>query len=64
MKQFDYCQDFKNLDFRQHPELYRVGKGEQGVLLIYPIKQKFCLSGDLRLLKLPGSPAAKFTRYF
>jgi len=38
MKQFDYSVDFKNLDFRQHPELYRVGKGEQGVLLVEPYK--------------------------
>ncbi|MEH1905656.1 MAG: DUF4385 domain-containing protein [Nostoc sp.] len=35
---FDYSLDFKNLDFRQHPELYRVGKGEQGVLLVEPYK--------------------------
>ena len=31
---FDYSLDYKNLDLRKHPELYRVGKGEQGVLLI------------------------------
>ncbi|MCY7382031.1 MAG: DUF4385 family protein [Microcoleus sp. CAN_BIN18] len=36
MKQFDYSVDFKNLDFRQHKELNRVGKGEQGVLLVEP----------------------------
>ncbi len=34
MKQFDYNQDFKAIDFREHPQLYRVGKGEQGVLLV------------------------------
>src|SRR6476469_10042462 len=38
MKQFDYSLDFNNIDFRQHPELYRVGKGEQGVLLVEPYK--------------------------
>ncbi|MEH2446627.1 MAG: DUF4385 domain-containing protein [Nostoc sp.] len=37
---FDYSLDFKNLDFRQHPELYRVGKGEQGVLLVEPYKSE------------------------
>ncbi len=37
---FDYQLDFKNLDFRQHPELYRVGKGEQGVLLVEPYKSE------------------------
>src|SRR5947209_920122 len=33
---FDYTLDFKNIDFRRHPELYRIGKGEQGVLLVEP----------------------------
>ena len=37
---FDYTLDFKNTDFRKHPELYRIGKGEQGVLLIEPYKSK------------------------
>ncbi|MBD2251504.1 DUF4385 domain-containing protein [Nostoc parmelioides] len=37
---FDYSLDYKNLDFRQHPELYRVGKGEQGVLLVEPYKSE------------------------
>lgn len=37
---FDYSLDFKNIDFRQHRELYRVGKGEQGVLLVEPYKSE------------------------
>lgn len=37
---FDYDLDFKTIDFRQHPELYRVGKGEQGVLLVEPYKSE------------------------
>ncbi|MBF9143003.1 DUF4385 domain-containing protein [Hymenobacter properus] len=35
---FDYTLDFHTTDFRQHPELYRVGRGEQGVLLVQPYK--------------------------
>ncbi|QDA62499.1 DUF4385 domain-containing protein [Hymenobacter jejuensis] len=35
---FDYTLDFHQTDFRRHPELYRVGKGEQGVLLVEPYK--------------------------
>jgi hypothetical protein len=35
---FDYTLDFKRIDFRKQPELYRVGKGEQGVLLVEPYK--------------------------
>jgi hypothetical protein len=37
---FDYSLDFKNINFRDHPELYRIGKGEQGVLLIEPYKSE------------------------
>lgn len=37
---FDYSLDFKTLDFRKHPELYRIGKGEQGVLLVEPYKSE------------------------
>ena len=37
---FDYSLDFETIDFRQHPELYRVGKGEQGVLLVEPYKSE------------------------
>ncbi|MBD2353576.1 DUF4385 domain-containing protein [Tolypothrix sp. FACHB-123] len=37
---FDYSLDFPNINFRQHPELYRVGKGEQGVLLVEPYKSE------------------------
>ena len=37
---FDYSLDFDKIDFRQHPELYRIGKGEQGVLLVEPYKSE------------------------
>jgi hypothetical protein len=37
---FDYSLDFDNVDFRKQPELYRVGKGEQGVLLVEPYKSE------------------------
>lgn len=37
---FDYSLDFATTDFRQRPELYRVGRGEQGVLLVEPYKSE------------------------
>ncbi len=37
---FDYSIDFKQINFREHPEQYRVGKGEQGVLLVEPYKSE------------------------
>jgi hypothetical protein len=37
---FDYSLDYDKIDFRKHPELYRVGRGEQGVLLVEPYKSE------------------------
>ncbi len=37
---FDYTLDFAKINFREQPELYRVGKGEQGVLLVQPYKSE------------------------
>ncbi len=39
-KAFNYNLDFSKTDFRNHPELYRIGKGEQGVLLVEPYKSE------------------------
>lgn len=39
-KQFDYDLDFAKTDFRARPDLYRVGRGEQGVLLVQPYKSE------------------------
>jgi hypothetical protein len=37
---FNYKLDFDNINFRKSPELYRVGRGEQGVLLVEPYKSE------------------------
>ena len=39
-RKFDYSLDYKNLDLRKNPGLYRVGKGEQGVLSVEPYKSE------------------------
>ncbi|MGP5120876.1 DUF4385 domain-containing protein [Psychrobacter alimentarius] len=40
MREFDYDLDYKHLNLRAQPELYRVGRGEQGVLLVEPYKSE------------------------
>lgn len=40
MASFDYLQDFSELNFNKSPEIYRVGIGEQGVLLVQPYKSE------------------------
>lgn len=37
---FDYDLDFDRINFREQPDLYRVGRGEQGVLLVEPYKSE------------------------
>ncbi len=38
--EFDYSRDYATIDFRHHPELYQVGRGEQGVLMVEPYKSE------------------------
>lgn len=35
-----YADIYRDIDFRRHPEKYRVGRGEQGVLLAEPYKSE------------------------
>lgn len=44
MKEFDYGLDYKNLDFTKpdNRRKYRIGRGEQGVLLIRPYTNDIC----------------------
>ena len=39
-RSFNYSLDFKNTNFREQPQLYRIGRGEQGVLLVEPYKSE------------------------
>jgi hypothetical protein len=40
MPKFDYSLHYAELDLRARPDLYRVGVGEQGVLLVQPYKSE------------------------
>ena len=44
MKEFDYDLDYKSLDFTDEEtrKLYRIGRGEQGVLLVRPYTDDIC----------------------
>lgn len=39
-KTFDYSQSFAAIDFRERPEAYQIGRGEQGVLMVEPYKSE------------------------
>ena len=44
MKEFDYKLNYKKLDFtnKEVRKLYRIGRGEQGVLLVRPYTDDIC----------------------
>ena len=44
MKEFNYDLDYKSLDFtnKKTRKLYRIGRGEQGVLLVRPYTNDIC----------------------
>lgn len=61
---FDYTLDFKRTDFRAHPELYRVGRGEQGVLLVEPYKSELLPHWRFRTPAVARESAARLGEMF
>lgn len=61
---FDYTIDFKAIDFRVHPDLYRVGKGEQGVLLVEPYKSELLPYWRFRTPEIAQESAARLYEKF
>ena len=61
---FDYSLDFRNTDFRKHPELYRIGLGEQGVLLVEPYKTEILPHWKFKTTDLAQRSANKIYRMF
>lgn len=61
---FDYDLDFKRIDFRERPELYRVGRGEQGVLSVEPYKSEILPHWRFRTPEAARESAAKIYELF
>ena len=61
---FDYALDFTRLDFRRRPELYAIGKGEQGVLLVRPYKDELLPHWRFRTPELARASARELYRRF
>ncbi len=61
---FDYSLDFQGINFREHPELYRIGRGEQGVLLVEPYKSELLPHWRFRTPEIAKTSAeALFARF-
>lgn len=61
---FDYSLDYASLDFRAHPELYRMGKGEQGVLMVRPYKDEILPHWRFRTPAIAEASAKAIYRLF
>jgi hypothetical protein len=51
MIEFDYKIDYKNTLFRPNDRRYRIGRGEQGVLLVRPYTDVICKHWRFKTLK-------------
>ena len=51
MLEFDYKLDYKNTVFRPNDTRYRIGRGEQGVLLVRPYTDVICRHWRFKTLK-------------
>ena len=61
---FDYKTDFRNTDFRTEPEKYKIGKGEQGVLLVQPYKSEILPFWKFKTPELAAQSAQKIYSLF
>jgi hypothetical protein len=61
MKEFDYSLDYKTLDFTEINirKLYRIGRGEQGVLLVRPYTDDICRHWRFKDVDTARKSAAK-----
>ncbi len=64
MEKFDYSLDYKNLDLRKNPELYRVGKGEQGVLMVEPYRSEIVGFWRFKTPEIARESSAKIYELF
>ena len=51
MIEFDYKLDYKNILFKPNDTRYRIGRGEQGVLLVRPYTEVICRHWRFKTLK-------------
>jgi len=62
-----YADRYRGIDFRKHPELYPIGRGEQGVLIAEPYKSELLPLWRFRTEEVARESAellhARFIRY-
>lgn len=66
MQEFDYSLDYKSLDFslEKNRHLYRVGRGEQGVLIVQPYAREIGKHWKFRTLPIATQSAETIYHMF
>ena len=66
MKEFDYELDYKRLDFTDAStrQLYRIGRGEQGGLLVRPYTDDICAHWKFRTPRLASLSSQKILNMY
>ena len=64
MKDFDYSLDYKNTLFEPNDYRYRIGRGEQGVLLVRPYTDDICKHWKFKTPKIAEKSARVITEMF
>ena len=59
MLEFDYSLDYKNIFFKPNDKRYRIGRGEQGVLLVRPYTDDICKHWRFKNPKIAEQSAIK-----
>ena len=64
MIEFDYKVDYKNITFRPNDKRYRIGRGEQGVLLVRPYTDVICKHWKFKTPKIAEKSARHISKMF
>ena len=64
MLEFDYSLDYKNIFFWPNDRRYRIGRGEQGVLLVRPYTDSICKFWRFKTPQSARKSAEKIYRMF
>ena len=62
--EFDYSLNYDKIDFRAQPNRYRIGRGEQGVLLVQPYKDELLPHWRFKTPELAFASANKLYEMF
>jgi hypothetical protein len=59
-----YADHYRHINFRKHPERYRIGRGEQGVLIAEPYKSELLPHWRFKTPEIAEQSAAKLYAMF